>query len=155
MKTANLCRLACGVAAAMVVMLWCSTGAAQHLLHPGHHHHPAVVRPPVVIRPYSVVQPAIYTQPVVVYSTPSVNPLPAPISVTIVNPLSTGATLNYTISGTRYTLAAGNQQAMTFGGPRTLEFDRGGGYGIARTTLRSGLYTFVATDRGWTLRWQP
>jgi hypothetical protein len=114
---------------------------------------------PVVVRPYPVatrivVSPTptvVYRQPVI-YATLPANPAPAPICVTILNPEESGATLSFQINGTRYVLSPGTEREMHFGGPRTLEFDRGGGFGTARVLLREGAYRFVSTDRGWVLR---
>ena len=153
MKRSTCSKLLCGVAAALVVALWCGEVAAQH------HHHMVVVRPPVVFRPIPVyrpvvrpypVYPVVYREPAVIY-TPS-NPAPAPIYVTLVNPESTGATLSFTIRGTQYVLEPGARQSLQFGGPRTVEFDRGDSLGIARYALTDGVFAFTATDRGWTLR---
>jgi len=152
MKRSTCLKLSCGLAAALVVVAWCSEGAAYPYV--------VVVRPPVAIRPMPLyrpvvvrsypVYPVVYREPAVVY-TPS-NPAPAPIYVTLVNPESTGATLSFTIRGTRYVLEPGARQALQFGGPRTVEFDRGGSFGIARYALTDGVFAFTATDRGWTLR---
>ncbi|MDX1948242.1 MAG: hypothetical protein SFU86_22820 [Pirellulaceae bacterium] len=44
-------------------------------------------------------------------------------------------------------------QSHTFygGGPRVIEFDRGGAFGSARYELTGGEHEFVATSRGWDL----
>lgn len=151
MKRSTCLKLACGVVAALVLAAWCSEGAAQRIVvvRP-----PVVVRPlpvyrPVVVRPYPVYQ-TVYREPVVVY-TPA-NPAPTPISVTLINPASNGTMLSFTIRGTRYTLEPGARRDLYFGGPRTIEFDRGEDFGIARYALQSGVYAFTATDHGWALR---
>jgi len=160
MKRSNVCKMVCGLVAAVVVMTWCSEGLAQVVVRVGG---PVVVRHypvyrPVVVRPVQPViyqQPVVYRQPVVVYSAPS-NPAPAPLSITMVNPESTGATLSFRINGTTFVLAPGSQRDLHFGGPRTLEFDRGGGFGLTRRALlQDGVYTFAATDNGWGLRYRP
>jgi len=155
MKRSNRCKMVCGLAAAVVVVAWCSEGLAQPIVKV---YAPIVVRHypvyrPVVVRPYPV-RPVIYQQPVVVYSAPS-NPAPAPLSVTVVNPASTGATLSFRVNGIAHVLAAGTQRDLQFGGPRTLEFDRSGGFGLTRLSLQDGVYTFAATDNGWGLRYRP
>jgi len=149
-------KMVCGLAAAVVLMAWCSEGLAQPIVRV---YAPVVVRSypvyrPVVVRPYPV-RPVIYQQPVVVYTAPS-NPAPAPLSVTVVNPESTGAMLSFRINGIAYTLAPGTQRDLHFGGPRTLELDRGGNLGLVRRALvYDGVYTFAATDQGWGLRFRP
>ena len=152
MKRSTCLKLSCGLAAALVAVAWCSEGAAYPPF--------VVVRSPVVVRPYPAyrpvvvrsypVYPVVYREPAVVY-TPA-NPAPAPIYVTLVNPASTGTTLSFTIRGTRYVLEPGARQELHFGGPRTIEFDRGDSFGIARYALRDGVYAFTATDHGWALR---
>jgi hypothetical protein len=155
MKRSTGLKLMCGLAAAIVVAAWCSEAVAYPPF--------VVVRPPVVVRPYPVyspvvvrsypVYPVVYREPAVIYSVPSANPAPAPIHVTLVNPESTVTTLSFTIRGTRYVLAPGAQQELQFGGPRSVEFDRGDSFGVARYPLvYDGLYAFTATERGWTLR---
>lgn len=157
MDTTIVCKLLVAFSTATSVLLSGSASRAQPLPLFPHHHH-TIVRPvvvnPAVVRPYPVVQ-TVYRQPIVVYTQPLTNPLPAPILVTIVNPLSNDVTLSYTINGRPHALAAGSQQQFTLSAPRPLEFDRGGGFGINRTMLHDGVYTFVLTNSGWAVRWQP
>ena len=155
MKRSTCVKLACGVVAALVVAAWCGEAAAQHF-----HHHGVVIGAPIVVRPVPVyrpvvvrsypVYPVVYREPAVVYT--SSNPAPLPVSVTLVNPSSTGTTLSFTIRGTRYELEPGARQSLHFGSPRTIEFDRGEGFGIARYALADGVFAFTATDHGWALR---
>jgi hypothetical protein len=157
MRTSNLCKVVCGVSAAALAMAWCASASAQP------HHHPhsvVVVRPYPVIRPYPIVSPivrpappvVVYRQPVVVSSPLPDNPAPLPVVVTIENPASNGATLSFRVQGATYQLTAGASQTLELSGPRTIEFNRGGGFGIGRLILRDGLcYVFTSTERGWAL----
>ena len=158
MKRSTCLKVSFGVAAALVAVAWCSEASAQFYYYrpavvvrpPVAVYRPLVVRPaPVVVRSYPV-YPVVYNEPAAVYTAP--NPAPMPISVTLVNPASTGTPLSSTIRGTQYTLEPGARQALHFGGPRTIEFDRGAPYGIARMSLTEGVFAFTATDHGWTLR---
>ena len=64
--------------------------------------------------------------------------------------------LSFRINGIAYTLAPGTQRDLHFGGPRTLEFDRGAGFGLTRrAVVHDGVYTFAATENGWGLRFHP
>ena len=150
MKRSIWCKMVCGLAAAVVVVAWCSEGLAQPIIRVYAPrvvlHHP--VYRPAVVRP---VYPVVYQQPVVAYTAPS-NPAPAPLSVTVINPASTGATLTFRVNGIPYVLTPGAQRDLQFGGPRMLEFDRGGSFGVARLALDDGVYVFAATDHGWGLR---
>ena len=148
MKRSTCLKVSCGLAA-LVAVVWCSEASAQYyrpfvVVRP-----PVAVYRPVVVRSYPV-YPVVYREPAVVYTAP--NPAPMPISVTLVNPPSTGTPLSFTIRGTQYTLEPGARQELHFGGPRTIEFDRGAPYGIARISLTEGVFAFTATDHGWTLR---
>ncbi len=157
MKRSTCLKVSFGAAAALVAVAWCSEASAQYFYRPVvvvrrpvAVYRPAIVVPPapVVVRSYPV-YPVVYREPVV-YTAP--NPAPMPISVTLVNPSSTGTPLSFTIRGTQYTLEPGARQELHFGGPRTIEFDRGVPYGIARMSLTEGVFAFTATDHGWTLR---
>ena len=155
MKRSTCLKVSCGLAA-LVAVVWCSKASAQYyrpvvvVRPPVAVYRPVVVRPaPMVVRSYPV-YPVVYREPAVVYTAP--NPAPMPISVTLVNPPRTGTPLSFTIRGTQYTLEPGARQELHFGGPRTIEFDRGAPYGIARMSLTEGVFAFTATDHGWTLR---
>ena len=156
MKRSIWCKLACGAAVAVVGLAACSEAWAQpRVVRVYPPMYPPIVRPYHVHPPVIVQPPIVYRQPVVVYAGVAANPAPAPIDATVVNPAGSGATLSFTIHGVRYLLAPGTQQTLHFAGPRTVEFDRGGEFGIARYSLRTGVYTFAATDRGWTLQFRP
>jgi hypothetical protein len=155
-KRSNGLMLLCGLVAATVAMAWCVEAKAYP---------PVVVwRAPVVIRSYPLYPPTVvrsypqspvyYRQPVVV-DTVAANPAPQPIQVTVVNPEATGVTLSFTVRGTRYVLSPGAQQDLFLSGPRIVEFDRGGSFGVGRRLLTDGSYAFAATDLGWTLRRLP
>lgn len=155
MKTFACGKLVSGLLVAVAGATWCGSAMAQPFPH-HHHHYPYVVG----VRPYPIVAPVVVTPPVtysvyrapVIYTAPPANPAPAPICVTIVNPEGSTATLSFRINGTRYVLSPGAEQELHFGGPRTLEFDRGDEFGTARVLLRDGTYRFISTDHGWALR---
>jgi hypothetical protein len=158
MKRSTSSKLVCGLAAAVVLGAACSDGKAApppHIkVYPTKTYTPVVVRPlppPVVVSSYPVYP--VY-RPTVVYREPVFvsNPAPAPIDVTIVNPESTGTTLSFAINGVRYTMDPGTERQLQFSGPRMIQFDRGGSFGLARLPLRNGVYTFIAADRGWALQ---
>ena len=51
----------------------------------------------------------------------------------------------------RFPLSDGQSHTFYGGGPRTIEFDRGGDFGTARVELTGGQYEFLVTSRGWDL----
>jgi len=114
---------------------------------------PAITYPARVVRTYPV-HPFVYRNPVVV-QTVVANPDPIPVHATVLNPEETGVTLRFTVRGIRYVLAPGAQQDLYLPGPRSIEFDRGGSFGVGRRILLDGAYAFAATDQGWTLRRLP
>ena len=67
------------------------------------------------------------------------------------NPDDTNGTVRFSIDGRSYQLKPGFQQALPSGAQRTIRFDRGGNYGIARYSLSEGVYEFRVTDRGWNI----
>lgn len=156
----------CGLAAAVVLMGFCSQSSAHPLpwphVHPMPHPHPFPHPHPVPYHPHHPVWPIVrpvIVRPVypVVVSSPIVvsNPLPAIVPVAVVNPANTGATLTYSIDGVRYDLAPGARQELRLPGARTIQFDRGGSFGLATYPLYEGVYTFRATGGGWDLERQP
>ena len=130
--------LVCGLTAA-VALVACGKASAwpwplPYPLPKWPHPHPVVVKPVVVVVS---------------------NPAPAIIPVAVVNPASTGATLSFSIDGTRYDLAPGARQEMRLAGVPIIQFDRGGSFGLATYSLYEGVYTFRATDKGWELERVP
>lgn len=89
-------------------------------------------------------------------SEPRSNTLPAAhtvtSTVTIRNPLASGGTVAFVVDESEeVTLTAGQTQTLTNRGSYSIEFDRGGGFGVARKTLSGGAYEFEVTERGWDL----
>jgi hypothetical protein len=102
-------------------------------------------------------RPQYYPQPGA-YGTgywPQVTPNPpvpsgaAPAVVT--NPATNSATLNFQVDGAAYSLAPGETRDFDVSVPHVVQFDRGGGAGMARYSLTSGTYTFTPTAQGWEL----
>jgi hypothetical protein len=124
-----------------------------HSWHPHPVPHWPTPRPMVEVR--TPVYPAVYQSPVTTYAAAPSNPAPAIIPVAVLNPADTGATLCFTIGGTRYDLPPGLRQDFQLAGTRTIQFDRGGSFGTASYSLSEGLYTFKATDAGWDLERLP
>ena len=86
---------------------------------------------------------------------PKANALPASQAknswVIIRNPAASGGPVAFLIDEeTDVRLEEGQSRSLS-GGPRTVEFDRGGDFGAAKKTLSEGTYEFVVTDRGWDL----
>jgi hypothetical protein len=126
--------------------------------HPSHHHHgwnpyPIPYRPVVVVR--TPVYPVVSESAVTTYAVTPSNPVPASISVAVLNPTETGATLGFTIGGEQYNLSPGLRQDFQLAGPQAIQFDRGGSFGTASYPLSEGLYKFKATEAGWDLERLP
>jgi hypothetical protein len=89
-----------------------------------------------------------------VYVTPS-HPLPlapaAEVRFKIVNSPKSGAAVSFLIDAQPFSLQPGSEWIIKGVRPRTIEFDRGGSFGRARYSLRSGTYTLTPTERGWEL----
>jgi len=140
----------CVAAAALVVVVL--AGSKSAFAH--HHHYPIYVRPypivsPIVVRSYPVT-PIVYRSVSVVPS----NVLPVAVTVTLVNPENSPAPLAFRVRNVGYELAPGAKQTLQLIGPQTIEFDRGGGFGVARQMVGDGLYVFTPSEYGWTLRRQ-
>ncbi|MDR3635753.1 MAG: hypothetical protein P4L84_18270 [Isosphaeraceae bacterium] len=73
------------------------------------------------------------------------------LTVMIRNQDSSGLTINYAVNGTPYSTPNGSAQRLDVPPKAQIVFDRGGEFGEARYTLRSGVYDFQVTDRGWEL----
>jgi|GEM_PF-7118881 len=69
--------------------------------------------------------------------------------IVINNP--TPDTVNYTLNQQPFSMGTDFEQTLEAGTTWTIEFDRGGGFGMARYVLSEGYYVFTATDRGWEL----
>jgi hypothetical protein len=87
---------------------------------------------------------------------PRANTLPAShtvtSTVTIRNPAASGGTVAFVVDNAdEVMLNAGQTQTLASKGSYTVEFDRGGDFGVARKTLTSGAYEFQVTERGWDL----
>ncbi|MGA2068526.1 MAG: hypothetical protein ABSG86_26375 [Thermoguttaceae bacterium] len=83
------------------------------------------------------------------------DPLPAASfsggPITISNPATNKATLNYTLDGTAYTIQPGYTQDLREDRAWAIQFSRGANLGQAQYGLQSGLYSFTSTDHGWEL----
>lgn len=87
---------------------------------------------------------------------PRSNTLPASqtivSTVTIRNPLANGGAVAFVVDESdEVTLQSGQTQTLTNRGSYSVEFDRGGSFGVARKNLSSGAYEFQVTERGWDL----
>jgi hypothetical protein len=69
--------------------------------------------------------------------------------IILANP--TTETVNYNLNQQPYSMAPTFEQTLPAGTAWTIEFDRGGGFGMARYELSEGYYVFAATERGWEL----
>ena len=69
----------------------------------------------------------------------------------VINPATTGATFNFVIDQTPYTLKAGQSQPLAGRPSWVIAFDRGGQFGQARYTLAPGHYECAVTASGWDL----
>ena len=78
------------------------------------------------------------------------NVIPAGV-VVILNPLETGAPVNFLIDGRPFSLEAGQTGEFEIGDRAIIEFDRGGHFGLAQYTLKNKVYAFKVTDQGWDL----
>jgi hypothetical protein len=141
--------------------------------HYGHcHHHyarpyfyayapppPVYVYPPPAVSyvaPTYVAPPAAAAPNWTSRSEPRSNVLPASqttmSAVTIRNPAASGGTVTFVVdTSDEVTLTAGQTQTLNTKNGYTVEFDRGGDFGVTRKTLSSGAYEFQVTDRGWDL----
>ena len=156
MFATNWCAKLCGVAAVAVAVAWGSVGSAKPAVGGFIQVGPVTIGKGPIGYPYPYPYPnhhQVY-RPLVVVSNPAVNPLPAAVAVTIVNPAESGATLAFRLGGSQYSLAPGSQTDLTLTGAKVIEFDRGGSFGTARFMLYGGVYKFAMTDQGWTLQQQ-
>jgi hypothetical protein len=69
----------------------------------------------------------------------------------VINPASTGATVNFVVDQTPFSLNAGLAQPLLGQTSWVIAFDRGGQAGEARYTLAPGSYEFTASTSGWDL----
>jgi hypothetical protein len=69
--------------------------------------------------------------------------------IILANP--TTETVNYNLNQLPYQMAPTFEQTLPAGTTWTIEFDRGGSFGMARYDLAEGYYVFAITDRGWEL----
>jgi hypothetical protein len=107
---------------------------------------PIVVQPP--LRPYVPYVAAYPPANPIVITTPS--PLGQPATIQIVNPVSSGITINYYLGDQIVSLAPGRSQILNQ--VSVLGFDRGNFLGAAQYTLYGGVYTFrMEPDGGWDL----
>ncbi len=85
-----------------------------------------------------------------------INPPVAPVTVRslVVNPETNGVALKYRVNGVSHSIAPGESQEFAAPG-QVIEFDRGGGTGLARYALSGGVYTFTPTEHGWELYRSP
>jgi len=85
-----------------------------------------------------------------------INPPVTPVTVRslVVNPETNGVALKYRVNGVSHTIAPGESQEFAAPG-QVIEFDRGGGTGLARYALSGGVYTFTPTEHGWELYRSP
>ena len=150
-------------------------GHGHHGGHHGHHHHhhgwgvgyhwcspppyygyyyapPRVTYvQPLVVQP-ALVQPTVVQSPATRIEPASVAKTDAPAqTLQIWN--SGGRRLPVAFLANSQTVELNDGQSHTFygGGPRVVEFDRGGAFGTARYELTGGQHEFIATSRGWDL----
>jgi hypothetical protein len=71
--------------------------------------------------------------------------------VLLMNPESTGATIEYVVSNNNYSMQPGFTQRLAEGRTWVVTFDRGEGFGQASYSLTEGTYAFGPSDRGWEL----
>ena len=69
----------------------------------------------------------------------------------VINPATTGATINFAVDQTPYSLAAGLALPLIGQPSWVIAFDRGGQIGEARYTLAPGGYSFTVKTSGWDL----
>ena len=137
-----------------------NAGHHHHHHHHGHHHHggsfglgfglPLLGSPPMPFTPPPAYAPPADLAPAL----PPPNFLPTPSAptapgVVLLNPLENAVPVAYTLNGTPYAIKPGFEQKLPAGQPWTLEFDRGGAFGLARYTLAAGIYQFRVTEKGW------
>lgn len=124
---------------------------------------PSQSAPPMLL---PVPQPtlSLAPQPIPQMMMPPLNPLPSatlippnPIpgtsqTVSISNPVATGATLSYVFGDRAYSLDPGRTQEFAVTSPTIVVFNRGGQAGVARYTLSGGnTFEFRADSSGWLL----
>ncbi|MBL8830688.1 MAG: hypothetical protein JNM18_27185 [Planctomycetaceae bacterium] len=72
--------------------------------------------------------------------------------VLLVNPPTSSSMISYTVEGNRYEMQPGMTQHLPGAGQRwTIEYDRGGNFGVDGYTVSDGTYYFTPTDTGWQL----
>ena len=88
-------------------------------------------------------------RPIEADSLPAANFSGRPITIT--NPATNKAALNYTLDGTAYSIQPGYSQDFREDRAWVIQFSRGANLDQARYGLQSGLYSFASTDHGWEL----
>lgn len=72
--------------------------------------------------------------------------------VLLVNPPTSSTMISYTVEGNRYEMQPGMTQHLPGAGRQwTVEYDRGGNFGVDGYTVSDGTYYFTPTDTGWQL----
>ncbi|HWB09708.1 MAG TPA: hypothetical protein VG826_10800 [Pirellulales bacterium] len=69
----------------------------------------------------------------------------------IVNPRKHGETVRYLLNGEEYIMRPGTSQRLPSDRQWLIEYDRGGGAGVADYTLADGTYIWTPTEQGWQL----
>ena len=59
--------------------------------------------------------------------------------------------VHYNVSKEQFSMLPDYRQTLPGGKTYVVEFDRGGGHGKARYSVKDGAYAFTPTDRGWEL----
>jgi hypothetical protein len=83
------------------------------------------------------------------------NPLPPSEPIRIVNPEASLGIVRFAVNGQIGALPPGEFAEIPRGPKWVIEFDRGGQFGKARYALRSGIYRFDLTNKGWELYHEP
>ena len=91
----------------------------------------------------------VAVRPIEADSLPAANFSGRPITIT--NPATNKAALNYTLDGTAYSIQPGYSQDFREDRAWVIQFSRGANLDQARYGLQSGLYSFASTDHGWEL----
>lgn len=71
------------------------------------------------------------------------------LPIKITNPASSTAPINYSLNGYNYVIRPGESQTLVNDRGWTIQFDRGGSFGLARYSLSPGLFEFTVAATGW------
>jgi hypothetical protein len=95
---------------------------------------------------------SVVTAPPLVAQAAPADPAPEPgVRIILLNPQESGNTVAYQLDNQPFEMPCGYEQDLSSRASWLIEFDRGGGFGLARYTLTEGSFEFTLGPKGWDL----